>query len=183
MGFCYESGTPFSLKEEHHMLRRHELTDDQWGRIEHRLPGRKGTRGVTAKDNRLFVNAVVYVAKTGIPWRDLPERFGPWKTVYNRFSLWSRRRHWEAIFKHLQVEFDEEGVLLDASIVRAHQDASGGKGGSSATLWVVHVVDSRPRSTRSSIRKGVRSTSKSRPVNSTSPRLPSNSSSTLKARR
>ena len=109
--------------------------------------------------DRLFIDAVLYRLKTGIPWRDLPQRFGPWKTVYNRFSLWSRRRHWETIFKCLQVEFDEEGVLLDASIVRAHQDASGGKGGSSATLWVVHVVDSQRKSTRSSTKRGGRSAS------------------------
>jgi len=132
--------------------------------------------------DRLFIDAVLYRLKTGIPWRDLPQRFGPWKTVYNRFSLWSRRRHWEAIFKCLHVEFDEEGVLLDASIVRAHQDAAGGKGGSSATHWVVHVVDFRQKSTRSSIRKGARSTSRSRPDSSTSPRSPNNSSSTRKAR-
>lgn len=132
--------------------------------------------------DRLFIDAVLYRLKTGIPWRDLPERFGPWKTVYNRFSLWSRRRHWEAIFKHLQVEFDEEGVLLDASIVRAHQDASGGKGGSSETLWVVHVVDSRRRSTRSSTRQGARSTSRSRPDSNTNPQSPNSYSGMRKAK-
>ena len=162
------------------MTQRHALTDAQWDLLSGVLPRRRGPAPTLG--DRLFIDAVLYRLKTGIPWRDLPQRFGPWKTVYNRFSLWSRRRHWEAIFKCLQVEFDEEGVLLDASIVRAHQDASGGKGGSSATLWVVHVVDSRRKSMPSSIRKGARSTSRSRRGSSTSPRSPNNSSSTRKAR-
>lgn len=162
------------------MTQRHALTDAQWDLLSGVLPRRRGPAPTLG--DRLFIDAVLYRLKTGIPWRDLPERFGPWKTVYNRFSLWSRRRHWEAIFKCLQVEYDDEGVLLDASIVRAHQDAAGGKGGSSATLWVVHVVDSQQKSTQSSIRKAARSTSKSRPDSSTSRRSPNNSSSTRKAK-
>lgn len=163
------------------MTHRHALTDAQWDLLSVVLPRRRGPAPTLG--DRLFIDAVLYRLKTGVPWRDLPKRFGPWKTVYNRFSLWSRRRHWEAIFKHLQIEFDEEGVLLDASVVRAHQDASGGKGGSSATLWAVHVVDSPRKSTRSSIPSGGRSTSRSRPGSSTSLRLQKNSSSTRKARR
>jgi len=105
-------------------------------------------------DDRTFIDAVLYRAKTGIPWRDLPERFGSWKTVYNRFSNWSLRGHWTAIFKALQLEADDEGVIIDASVVRAHQDAAGGKGGSSAMRWVVLEVDSPRRSTPSSTRRG-----------------------------
>jgi len=160
---------------------RHALTDAQWKLLSAVLPRRRGP--APKLGDRLFVDAVLYRLKTGAPWRDLPTRFGPWKTVYNRFALWSRRRHWEAIFKCLQVELDEEGVLLDASVVRAHQDASGGKGGSSATLWVVHVVDSPRSSTRSSTRAGARSTSRSRRVNSTSPPSPKSFSNTRTAKR
>ncbi len=69
-------------------MRRHELTDAQWSRIENLLPGRPGQHGGVAKDNRNFVNAVWYVAKTGVAWRDLPERFGKWDTVYHRFNGW-----------------------------------------------------------------------------------------------
>ena len=96
------------------------------------------------------MEAVVFRAKTGLPWRDLPERFGPWKTVYNRFANWARKGHWERIFKELQVEVDETASVVDGSVVRAHQDAAGGKGGSSATHWVVHVAEFPPSFTRSS---------------------------------
>lgn len=163
------------------MTHRHALTDSQWKLLSNVLPRRRGP--APKLGDRLFVDAVLYRLKTGSPWRDLPTRFGPWKTVYNRFALWSRRRHWEAIFKCLQLEYDEEGVLLDASVVRAHQDASGGKGGSSATLWVVHVVDSPRNSTRSSTRSGARSTSRSPRGNSTNRPSPKSSSNMRKAGR
>src|SRR5438093_11616078 len=73
------------------MLRRHELTDEQWNAIKDLLPGKEGDPGVTAKDNRLFVNAVRFVAKTGIPWRDLPERFGYWHNVFQSFNRWCKK--------------------------------------------------------------------------------------------
>ena len=163
------------------MTHRHALTDAQWKLLSGVLPRRRGP--APKLGDRLFIDAVLYRLKTGCPWRDVPRRFGPWKTVYNRFALWSRRRHWEAIFKCLQVEFDEEGVLLDASIVRAHQDAAGGKGGSSKTLWVVHVVDSPQNSTPLSTRSADHSTSKSRRASSTNPLSPKSSSNTRKAAR
>ena len=97
-----------------------------------------------------FVNAVLWLLKTGSPWRDLPERYGNWKTVYNRFANWAKRGHWERLFKALQLEVDNEGVLVDATIARAHQDAAGGKGGPHATLWAVLEEVFRPSSTRSS---------------------------------
>jgi len=97
-------------------MHRHALTDEQWQRLRPFLPthcaGRKSTRG-----DRLFVDAVLYRAKTGVPWRDLPERFGPWKSVYNRFSNWARKGHWATIFHQLQLETDEDGSIVDGSIV------------------------------------------------------------------
>src|SRR5437899_6748604 len=108
------------------------------------VPKRRGPQ--PKLDDRKFIDAVLYRAKTGIPWRDLPERFGSWKTVFNRFSNWSLRGHWATIFKALRIEADGEGVIIDASVVRAHQDASGGKGGSSAMHWVVLEVASPPKS-------------------------------------
>lgn len=150
-------------------MHRHALTDPQWAMVRLVLPARRGPE--PKLDHRTFIDAVLFRAKTGIPWRDLPERFGSWKTVYNRFALWSHRGYWARIFRALQLEVDDGGVIIDASVVRAHQDAAGGKGGSSATLWVVHEVVSRPRSTRSSTRRGARFTSSSRQANSTSRRL------------
>ena len=129
--------------------RRYALRDDQWERIWELLPGQDGHRGATAVDNRLFVDAVLYRAKTGVPWRDLPERFGPWKSVYNRFSNWSRRGVWKHIYKALRVRVDKTGCIVDGSVVRAHQDAAGGKGGSTQTVWVV-VEEASPRSSTSS---------------------------------
>lgn len=131
-------------------MHRHELTEAQW----HKIAPLIRRHGRTAKlGDRSFVNAVIYVLKTGTPWRDLPERFGNWKSAYNRFANWTRAGHWERIFKALQLRVDRTGSLVDATIARAHQDAAGGKGGSSAISWVVHVVDSPPRSTRSSTAK------------------------------
>jgi putative transposase len=125
-GLSYEAVVPFSLKEEQHMRRRHELTDEQWERIEPRLPGREGTRGVTAKDNRLFMNAVLYVAKTGIPWRDLPERFGNWNSVWRRFDRWCAAGVWQQLTDVLG-EADLEELLLDSTTIKAHPSASGSR--------------------------------------------------------
>jgi len=142
-------------------MHRHALSDAQWHRIQRVLP--KQARGPAAlRGDRLFIDAVLYRAKTGLPWRDLPERFGPWKSVYNRFNNWSRRGHWAVIFQELQLELDETGSIVDGSVVRAHQDASGGKGGSSAMLWVALEEAFRPKSTQSSTPRGARSTSRLR---------------------
>ena len=147
-------------------MHRHALTEDQWRRLQAVLPKQKAGPQATRGD-RLFIEAVLFRAKTGMPWRDLPERFGPWKSVYNRFSNWARKGHWEVIFKELQLEVDETGSIVDGSVVRAHQDASGGKGGSDAMLWAVLEEVFQRSSTPSSTRKGVPSTSRSRPGSGT----------------
>jgi len=142
-------------------MHRHALSDAQWRRLQAVLP-RQLTGPASFLGDRLFIEAVLYRAKTGLPWRDLPERFGPWKSVYNRFSNWAKKGHWAAIFRELQLEFDETGSIVDGSVVRAHQDASGGKGGSNEMLWAALEVAFRPSSTPSSTRKADRSTSRSR---------------------
>jgi transposase len=155
-------------------MHRHALSDPQWAMLRLALPTQRGPEPKIG--HRAFIDAVLFRAKTGIPWRDLPERFGPWKTVYNRFALWSHRGHWARIFQALQLDVDDGGVIIDASVVRAHQDAAGGKGGSSATLWVVHEVGSRPRSMRSSTRRGFPSMLNSPRASSTSRRSRNRSS-------
>jgi transposase len=110
--------------------------------------------------DRLFIDAVLYRAKTGIPWRDLPERFGPWKSVYNRFANWADRGIWEFIFKELRFEHDEVGSIIDGTVIRAHQDACGGRGGSNATLWAALEEAFHRSSTSSQTPKVVRSTSR-----------------------
>ena len=138
-------------------MHRHGLTDKQWARLERVLPLQKTGPESTGGD-RLFIEAVLYRAKTGLPWRDLPERFGPWKSVYNRFANWARKGHWAAIFRELQFEVDKTGSMVDGSVVRAHQDASGGKGGSNPMPWAALEEVFRPSCTSSSTRKGGRTT-------------------------
>jgi transposase len=111
------------------MPRRYALRDDQWKRIEPLLPGRKGHVGVTARDNRLFVEAVLYRYRAGIPWRDLPERFGDFRVVHTRFSRWSRSGVWERVFQALAHDADNEYAMIDSTIVRAHQHSAGAKEG------------------------------------------------------
>lgn len=106
-------------------MARRNLRNDQWARIEPMLPGKAGDRGRTAKDNRLFVDAVLWIARAGAPWRDLPEAFGPWNSVYKRFSRWSNAGVWHRVFAELAKDADFEEVFLDATIVRAHQHAAG----------------------------------------------------------
>lgn len=113
--------------------KRYALRDDQWDRIKDLLPGRKGTVGVTARNNRLFVEAVLYRYRAGIPWRDLPERFGDYRVIHTRHMRWSRKGVWEKVFKHLADEADNEYASIDATIVRAHQHAAGAKGGDKDT--------------------------------------------------
>jgi transposase len=107
------------------MTPRHALRNDQWDRIKDLLPGREGTVGVTGKDNRLFVEAVLYRYRTGIPWRDLPKRFGDFRVVHTRFSRWAKSGVWERVFKHLALDADNEYAMIDATIVRAHQHSAG----------------------------------------------------------
>src|SRR3954471_17461683 len=113
------------------MRHRHAISDDDWDRIKDLLPGRAGTPGVTAKDNRLFADAILWIGKTGAPWRDLPERFGNWNSVWRRFDRWARRGVWQEVFEALQGP-DLEWLILDSTIVRAHPHAAGAKKGLTA---------------------------------------------------
>jgi transposase len=140
-------------------MRRHALTDEQWALLSLMLPTQRP--GPASKlGDRYFIDAVLYRAKAGIPWRDLPEHFGPWKTVYNRFANWADRGVWGKVFKALQLDVDPTGSILDGSVIRAHQDSSGAKGGSSTMLWVAPAEDSRPTFTPSRTSRATRSMSR-----------------------
>jgi transposase len=108
-------------------MERFGLRNDQWDRIKDVLPGREGHVGGTAGDNRLFVEAVLYRFRTGCPWRDLPARFGSFKTVHQRFSRWAKSGVFERIFKLLSGDHDNEYMMIDATIVRAHQHSAGAR--------------------------------------------------------
>ena len=105
------------------------LRDEQWERIKDLLPGRTGSRGRTARDNRLFIEAVLYKYRTGIPWRDLPDYFGDFRVVHLRMSRWAKAGVWEQVFEALGADADIEWALIDSTIVRAHQHSAGAKGG------------------------------------------------------
>jgi len=113
------------------MRHRHAISDEDWDRVKDLLPGRAGLPGANAKDNRLFVDAVLWIGKTGAPWRDLPERFGNWNNVWRRFDRWSRKGVWREVFEALQ-DPDLEWLILDSTIVRAHPHAAGAKKGVTA---------------------------------------------------
>lgn len=123
------------------MLDEHEALcrDDQWERIEELLPGRKGHVGVTAKNNRLFVEAVLYRYRAGIPWRDLPDRFGDWRVVHTRFSRWAKTGIWQRLFEQLALEADNEYGMIDSTIVRAHQHSAGARKKKTRTKLLVEA--------------------------------------------
>jgi transposase len=136
------------------MVRR-QLRDEQWARIEHVLLSqrRSGRRG---RDDRNFIEAVLWWRRTGVPWRDLPEEFGSWKTVFNRFDRWSKSGRWMRLFEALRVEADDEWHSLDSTINRAHQHAAGGRGGPRRTASAGRAEGRRRRSTSSWMRLGSR---------------------------
>lgn len=104
---------------------RRLLNDEQWSRIAGLLPGKPGDRGGIAADNRLFVEAVLWIMRTGSPWRDLPAGFGKWHSVYVRFARWQQGGVWGRVAQTLQGEADLKELLIDSTRVRAHQHAAG----------------------------------------------------------
>jgi putative transposase len=107
-------------------MRRYEISDQQWAKINPLLLQQAGATGQKSADNRLFINAVLWVARSGAPWRDLPERFGKWNSNYRRFRRWAQGGVWKQVFDALQ-EPDLDWVMIDSTIVRAHQQAAGQK--------------------------------------------------------
>ena len=110
-------------------MSRRTLTDEQWERIEGHLPGRAGMRGRSGADNRLFVDAVLWMAGNAARWRDLPAVFGKWSGVHARFRRWSHAGVWDRLFQVLADTPDLEYVLIDSTIAKVHADATGAKGG------------------------------------------------------
>ncbi len=106
------------------MNRLVRLSDKQWRRLESQLPA-KGGRGRPGHPDREMVEAMIWILRTGAPWRDLPDAYPLWKSVYTRFSRWSENGVLESVFDALSREQDDEGFMIDGTIMRAHQDASG----------------------------------------------------------
>ena len=119
------------------MVRRHELTDEQWERLQRLLPPQKPATGRPGNDLRIVLNGILWITRTGAPWRDLPERYGSWKTLSSRFYRWRKAGVWDRILSELQRQADAEGKIkiewavhyVDSTVVRAHQHAAGAKKG------------------------------------------------------
>ena len=133
---------------------RGELTDAQWATLEPLLPPEKARTGRPGKNHRQIINGVLWIDRTGAPWRDLPSRYGSWHTVSSRFYRWRKAGIWSRILAALQAKADNEGRLdwelhfVDGTVVRAHQHAAGAKkGGQKTKPWDEAVADSVPKST------------------------------------
>ena len=117
------------------MSQRRDLTDAEWKRLEPLLPSQKGKRGRPRNNDRAVINGILWIARTGAPWRDLPERYGSWKTVSSRFYRWQKAGVWQRIWEGIQAEQDAYGEIdwevhfVDGTVVRAHQHAGGAKKG------------------------------------------------------
>jgi transposase len=137
------------------MRPRHAISDADWDRIQHLLPGQPGQHGGVADDNRRFLDAVLWIAKTGAPWRDLPQRLGHWNSQWRRFDRWAAQGRWGPILAALRDE-DLEWLVLDSTVVRAHPCAAGSKKSGTAAAaktsrpWAAAAVGSAPRSTAAS---------------------------------
>src|SRR5882757_11095678 len=135
---------------------RFDLSDEEWALLESLMPkSRKSAR----VDDRKIMNAIFYVLRTGMPWRDLPERYGPYTTAYNRFNRWSRRGIWKRIFDTLASRSRDSLYLIDSTIVKAHRAASGAKGGRKIRRSASAAAGGARKSTPSSTPKAARSTS------------------------
>jgi transposase len=112
------------------MHRRYEISDDEWERIKDLLPSeRTGKPGRPSSDNRNALNGILWIARSGAPWRDLPERYGSWSTLYDKFARWSDAGIMEKIFETLAIEADMQDLSIDSTSIKVHQHAAGAKKG------------------------------------------------------
>ena len=123
-------------------MRRYEITDDQWQRIAKFFPEKQpGTRGRPPKDSRTILNGIIWLARSGAPLRDLPERYGPWETVYSRFRELLENGVLQAIFQELTIDADMENLAIDSTSIRVHQHAAGAKKGANPLKSDVQEAD------------------------------------------
>src|SRR5258706_13993383 len=138
-------------------MARFDLSDTEWALIKPLLPNK--SRGVARVNDRRIINGMFYVLRTGSPWRDLPERYGPYTTVYNRFNRWRKARIWDRLMDAIAKAHDGKVQMIDSSIVRVHQHASGVKKRVEIVVWAEAGAASPRKSTRASTRKAARSAS------------------------
>ena len=112
--------------------RRHDISDETWALLEPHLPGRAGSWGGKARDNRLFINAVLWILRTGAPWRDLPPDYGGWSNTHRRFIRWRNKGIWAMLLAKMVEQPDFEWLMIDATHVKVHPHAAGSIGGNQA---------------------------------------------------
>ncbi len=112
--------------------RRHDISDQTWALLEPHLPGRAGAWGGNARDNRLFINAVLWILRTGAPWRDLPPDYGSWSNTHRRFIRWRDKEIWEGLLAKMIQQPDFEWLMIDARHSKVHPHAAGAVGGNQA---------------------------------------------------
>ena len=134
---------------------RYDLTDFEWSVIEPVLP--TGKPGPRRKDDRRILNGIFWVLGAGAPWRDLPNRYGPYTTAYNRFRRWRKAGVWDRLMDAVTKAHDGKLQMIDSSIVRVHQHAAGAKKGVKIVAWVVAEAGSQRKSTRSLTKRAARS--------------------------
>src|SRR4051795_7967966 len=127
---------------------RYGLSDFEWSVIEPLLP--KDRRGRKPRDNRRVLNGIFWVLRTGAPWRDLPERYGPYTSAYNRFNRWCKAGIWDRLMDAIVKAYDGKVQMIDSSIVRVHQHASGAKKRVEIVAWAEAEAASPRKSTRGS---------------------------------
>ena len=108
-------------------MRRYEITNEQWKRIENLLPQPHIGKGRPAKDNRTMLNGMMWIARSGAQWRELPEKYGPWQTVYSKYRKWNDEGVLEKVFRALSEDSDMENLSIDSTSIRVHQSSNGGK--------------------------------------------------------
>jgi transposase len=136
---------------------RYDLTDFEWNAIKPHLPNKP--RGVKRVDDRRVLNGIFYILRSGSPWADLPERYGPPTTIYNRFNRWRKAGVWDRLMDAIVAGHKGDVQMIDTSIVRVHQQGATAKRGVQIDVWAVPEAASPPKSTRSSTARGARSSS------------------------
>lgn len=135
------------------MVRRYELTDEQWSQLAPLLPPQRPRTGRPSLDHRTVLNGILWIKRSGSPWRDLPERYGNWKTVSSRFYRWQQQGIWAELLARVQERADSAGEvdwevqMIDSTVIRAHQSAAGAKKAKETKHSVAHKVDLGRKST------------------------------------
>jgi transposase len=142
------------------MRRRYDVSDEVWAMISPLLPAERGRKARPCRDNREMVNAMLWILRTGAPWRDLPSHFPPWKSVHTRFSRWAAQGIWQRALLEMTKFADTDGFMIDGTIMKAHQDAHGAQKKVARSRSAARAVVPPAKSMQSSMPRGAQSASR-----------------------